>query len=112
MKMANETPRIAKKGDFVQIHVVILRPEERTEKLPECTKKVPYEGWVKGFLLEDLATIGDKVRIRSFIGRELTGTLVKINPSYNHDFGQPQPELLTVGIEAWQVIETNSERES
>ena len=47
-----------KKGTWVQIHNIVLRPEERTGKLPEGTKKVPLEMWVKGFLCAD-AEVGD-----------------------------------------------------
>lgn len=99
--MNNKNRTHAKKGDFVQIHLIILKPEERVKKLPESTKRVPYEAWVKGILIGKTATIGDTVRIKSFIGREITGTLASINPSYNHGFGDPQPELVQVGLEAW-----------
>ncbi len=91
----------ANRGDLVQIHLVILKPEERVKKLPDSTKRVPYEAWVKGILIDKRATIGDTVHIKSFIGREITGTLAGINPSYNHNFGEPQPELVQVGLETW-----------
>ena len=42
----------AKKGDWVQVHQIILKPEERTAKIPEETKKVPLELWVKGYVKE------------------------------------------------------------
>jgi len=48
-------------------------------------------------LLED-ADLGQEVRIRTLIGRELRGTLRVINPSYTHSFGETVPELLTIGI--------------
>lgn len=96
--------RLAKRGDLVQIHLLILQPEERAEKLPECTKRVPYEGWVKGVLLEEKAELGSTVHIRTFIGREITGKLESINPRYEHDFGDPQPELSDIGQQAWQWL--------
>ena len=37
---------MAKQGDWVRIHRVILPAEERTANLPEDTKKVPFEMWV------------------------------------------------------------------
>ncbi len=43
----------AKKGDWVKIHSIVLQPEERAPQVPEDTKKVPLETWVKGFLLDD-----------------------------------------------------------
>ena len=55
---------MAKQGDWVRIHRVILPAEERTANLPEDTKKVPFEMWVKGHLLED-GELGDQVRIRT-----------------------------------------------
>ncbi len=89
----------AKKGDLVQIHKVILDPGQRPETLPECTRSVPYECWVKGFLVNREATIGDEVRIETLIGREISGTLVSVNPTYDHNFGLPQKELLYIGRE-------------
>lgn len=89
----------AKKGDLVQIHKIILEPGERPDTLPECTKSVPYECWIKGFLLNREATIGDEVQIETFIGREISGTLVSVNPPYDHTFGLPQNELLSIGRE-------------
>jgi len=87
----------AKKGDLVLIHKTILNPDERPDTLPACTKSVPYEGWVKGFLLNSQATIGTEVQIETFIGREISGTLVSLNPAYDHTFGLPQKELLFIG---------------
>lgn len=89
----------AAKGDLVQIHKVILTPEQRPEGLPESTKAVPYEAWIKGFLLDEKAKVGDAVRIETFIGRELSGTLVEVNPVYGHNFGKPRLELLRIGME-------------
>ncbi len=95
----------ARKGDLVLIHLIVLEPAQRAENLPEATRAVPYEGWIKGFLLEKDAVIGDKVRIDSLIGRELSGILTEINPVYDHGFGEPQPELNTIGPEAWKELQ-------
>ncbi len=95
----------AKRDDLVQIHTVILEPSERANNLPSSTKQVPYECWVKGFLLDKCADKGDEVRIETFIGRELTGTLHKVNPTYEHDFGTPQKVLLTIGDEVKKLVE-------
>lgn len=89
----------AKRGDLVQIHKVILEPPQRPDTLPACTRAVPYECWIKGFLLNESAHIGDEIRIKTFIGRELTGILHSVNPIYEHDFGRPQKELLAIGPE-------------
>lgn len=87
----------AKKGDWVQIHQIVLKPEERTGKLPEDTKKVPLELWVKGFLNHD-ANIYDEVEITTLTGRKVKGELVLINPRYEYGFGEEYvPELLKIG---------------
>lgn len=98
-------PGVARKGELVLIHQVILAPEQRAANIPESTKKVPYEMWLKGFLLEDEAEIGDTVRVETFIGRELSGTLVEVNPAYEHNFGQPPLELIQASLEARKSLE-------
>ena len=54
---------MAKKNDWVRVHRSVLEPEQRTGKLPEDTKQVPLEMWVKGRLLNDSAEIGDDVTV-------------------------------------------------
>jgi 2-amino-4-ketopentanoate thiolase alpha subunit len=94
----------AKKGDWVQIHRVILDPGQRPDTLPECTKTVPYEVWIKGFLTNAEAAMGDEVQIETLSGREILGTLVSINPTYDHGFGKPQKELLSIGRELRRIV--------
>ncbi len=89
---------IAKKGDWVQIHQIVLKPEERAEHLPEDTKKVPLELWVKGFAQND-AKIGEEMEIKTVTGRTVVGELFAINPRYIHDFGNYVPELTKVDIQ-------------
>lgn len=94
----------AKRGDWVQIHKFILQPGERSPRSPEDTQKVPYEMRVKGFLLDNEAEIGQEVSIRTLIGRTFTGKLIAINPHYPHDFGEPVPELLSIGVELRELL--------
>jgi 2-amino-4-ketopentanoate thiolase alpha subunit len=94
----------AKKGDWVQIHRVILEPGQRPDTLPECTKTVPYEGWIKGFLINTEAAKGDEVQIETLSGRAISGTLVSVNPTYDHGFGKPQKELLSIGRELRRIV--------
>ncbi|MFO7850111.1 MAG: 2-amino-4-oxopentanoate thiolase subunit OrtA [Spirochaetia bacterium] len=89
----------ASKGTWVQVHNTVLAPQERASALPEETKQVPLEKWVKGFLLDETAEVGDRVRIETVIGRQVEGDLVAINPGYCHSFGVPPQELLSVGVE-------------
>ena len=95
---------IARKGDLVQIHKIILRPEERADNIPPSTKKVPYEAWIKGFLCDEEAEIGHEVTIETFAGRVLKGVLFAISPAYEHNFGVPQKELLSIGREARALL--------
>ena len=85
-------------GTWVEIEQVILTPEQRAPTLPEDTKQVPYVLRVSGFLIEP-AELGAQARIRTIIGRELSGVLRTVNPSYSHSFGTVVPELLTIGTE-------------
>jgi hypothetical protein len=93
----------AKIGDLVQIHKIILKPDQRPDSLPDSTKSVPYECWIKGFLLNDEAGRGEEVQIETFIGREISGTLVSVNPAYDHSFGLPQKELLSIERELKKI---------
>ncbi|HNR46287.1 MAG TPA: 2-amino-4-oxopentanoate thiolase subunit OrtA [Anaerolineaceae bacterium] len=86
------------KGTWVEIEQVILTPEERATNLPEDTKKTPYVLRVSGFLTAE-AELGKEAQIRTIIGREFTGLLKTVNPSYSHSFGETVPELLTIGTE-------------
>ncbi len=84
-------------GTWVEIEQLVLTPEQRAPTLPEDTRRVPYVLRVSGFLVEP-AELGGPARVRTMIGRELSGTLVKVNPSYSHSFGNTVPELLTIGL--------------
>ncbi len=83
---------MAKINDWVAIHRVILTPEERATQVPDDTKQVPLEMWVKGTLLED-SEIGDAVKIRTVTGRIETGRLTEVEPVYRHSFGEFVPEI-------------------
>ncbi len=98
-----------KAGTWVQVHEIVLKPEERTGKLPEDTKKVPLEMWVKGFLKED-AAIGDTVEIETLTGRMVSGSLVAAEPAYSHGFGDIYiPEMLQIGMQARAILRGEGE---
>jgi hypothetical protein len=99
----------AKQGDWVQIHDVVLPPGRRAPQVPEDTQQVPLEMWLKGFLNEPEADIGQEVTITTVIGRRVSGTLVAVSPAYPHNFGQPVPELLTLGRELRGMLEAGGE---
>lgn len=105
MKNAATGSRAAVRGDWVQIHNVVLTPEERTGHLPDDTKRVPLESWVKGFVQTD-AVLGDEVEIETRCGRRVRGELVAINPGYEYGFGDVYvPELLGIGRQARDLLE-------
>jgi hypothetical protein len=87
-----------RKGTWVQIEELVLAPAERAPTLPADTRDVPYVMRVSGFLLTD-AAVGEVVRVRTLIGRELSGALTMVNPSYAHSFGETVQELLGIGLD-------------
>jgi len=94
---------MVKKGEWVRIHKVILQPQERAPQVPEDTKKVLYEMWTKGYLDAD-AQIGDEVSITTVTDRKEKGTLVEVNPQYEHDFGKFVPELLVIDKQVREIL--------
>ncbi|HZW82930.1 MAG TPA: 2-amino-4-oxopentanoate thiolase subunit OrtA [Candidatus Deferrimicrobium sp.] len=98
----------AKRGDWVQVHNILLEAGKRAPQVPEDTQQVPLEMWVKGFLLDHSTEIGQEAQINTVTGRIVTGKLVEIMPTYPHNFGEPQPELLTLGIELRRLLKGES----
>ncbi|MFP4179498.1 MAG: 2-amino-4-oxopentanoate thiolase subunit OrtA [Spirochaetaceae bacterium] len=92
-------PACARRGDWVQIHSVLLTPEERSPKIPADTAEVPLEMWVHGFLQDETGEIGNEVRVETAIGRIVEGTLCDIRPGYHHSYGVSLPELQQTGRE-------------
>lgn len=99
----------ARKGDWVRIHNIVLEAGERAPNIPEDTQNVPLELWDKGFLLDEGANIGDKVEVETYIGRKMEGTLIEVNPYYEHDFGKCVPELMYIGRQVRSLLEKDGE---
>jgi hypothetical protein len=95
---------LVKRGTWVQVHNIVLKPEERLAHLPEDTRKCPLEMWVKGFLNQD-AYIGEMAGITTVTGRTVTGELIEVNPGYIHDFGDCVPELVPIGLRLRKMLE-------
>ncbi|MCG8451828.1 MAG: 2-amino-4-ketopentanoate thiolase [Spirochaetales bacterium] len=89
----------AKQGNVVRIHALLRSPEERSHQLPSDTQSVPLEMWTKGRLLNLQAQIGEEVSIETPTGRQLTGNLIEVSPSWKHGFGHHVPELDEIGLE-------------
>ena len=94
---------MVEKNSWVSISKVILKPEERTGRIPEETKAVPFVMWVKGHLLED-AEIGDEVSIKTCTGRIETGTLETKNPQYELNYGKFIEELLDIDASVRSIL--------
>jgi hypothetical protein len=102
---------IAKSGDWVRIGGVVLPAGERAPQVPPETQAVPLLMMMNGFLQNDEAAIGDTVRITTLAERTVEGELLEKNPRYRHDFGDPQPELLTVGPKLRKLLKGNGKSE-
>jgi len=100
---------MAKKGDWVRIHRIILTPEQRSAAVPDDTKSVPLEQWTKGYLHAD-AALGGEATVTTRTGRVVSGTLVDETPHYSHSFGDFVPELQQAGDEAFAFLFGGGER--
>ena len=101
----------AKKGQWVQIHKVVLNPEERAPQVPEDTKLVPLVMRVKGYLIDEEASVGDLVSIETVAGRKVVGKLIAIEPTYTHNFGKHVPVLAEIDREFSQLADSLNEGE-
>lgn len=94
----------AHRGDWVQVHLVILEAGDRAPQVPEDTAKVPLEMKVKGRLVDETARLGDTVSLETAVGRKITGKMVAIDPPYDVGFGPPPVELRSVGAELRKIL--------
>ncbi|BEP29107.1 2-amino-4-oxopentanoate thiolase subunit OrtA [Helicovermis profundi] len=92
-----------KKGDWVKIYNVVLTKDERAPQVPDDTKNVPLEMWVKGFALID-GKKGDKIEVKTITGRKAEGEVVEIEPTFTHSFGNNIPELLKIGMDLKEIL--------
>ena len=95
---------MAKKGDWVRIHSVVLKADERTAKLPEDTQKCDLEQWTKGFLQEESANVGDTVTVETAVGRIEKGTLIEEAPYYDHSYGVFVPEIIQIDKQLREIM--------
>lgn len=86
------------KGQWAEVGAVLLGAGERSPNVPQDTARVPLEMRCKGFLTTP-ADVGGTAEILTVTGRRVAGELLAINPGYDHGFGPPLPELLTIGPE-------------
>jgi hypothetical protein len=91
-------------GAWVQVYRIALTPDQRAPNLPPDTATLPYETWVKGFLVEP-ACVGEQATVRTMAGRLLAGRLLGVDQGYCHSFGKPIPELLRIGPSLREMLE-------
>lgn len=95
---------MAKKGDWVRIHSIVLKAEERKAKLPEDTQKCDLQQWTKGFLLDEHAEIGDEVTVETAVGRIEKGRLIEVGPYYTHSYGKFVPEIIEIDKQLREIM--------
>lgn len=94
---------MVKKGEWVRIHAIVLKADERTAKLPDDTQKCDLQMWTKGFLQED-AEIGDEVTVMTAANRLATGKLIEVNPYYTHSYGKFVPEIVEIDRQLREIM--------
>lgn len=99
---------MAKKGQWVRIHRVVLKADERTAKLPEDTQKCDLQMWVKGYLQND-AEIGDEVEVITATDRIEKGTLIEESPYYTHSYGKFVPEIVEIDRRVREIMKFGGE---
>lgn len=92
-----------KKGTWVEIEEVVLTPEERSNSIPEETKKTPLMVWIRGNCLSD-CNIGDIVKVKTLTGRILQGKVVEEKPGYDYGFGKYVEEIAFIGKQAREML--------
>ncbi|MDF1566853.1 MAG: 2-amino-4-oxopentanoate thiolase subunit OrtA [Spirochaetaceae bacterium] len=84
---------MAVRGERIRIRKTVLEAEERSERIPEETRRTPMVMWVKGSLIDENGAVGDMVTVETDTGRRVAGELLDEAPSWNHGFGIQVPEL-------------------
>ena len=97
------------RGDWVEIHYVILPAGQRAKDVPADTGKVPLEAWLKGRSQAD-AAVGEEIEIETLAGRKVKGTLTALNPGYTHTYGPSVPELAPIGRELRTMLKEGDSR--
>jgi len=84
---------MAVRGERIRIRTTVLEAGERSERIPEETRRTPMVMWVKGALVDESGVVGDPVTVETDTGRRVAGELVDEAPSWDHGFGGQVPEL-------------------
>ena len=95
---------MVKKGEWVRIHSVVLKADERTAKIPDDTQKCDLQQWTKGVLQEDNAELGDEVTVKTASGRLVKGNLLEVGPYYTHSYGKFVPEIIEIDRQLREIM--------
>ena len=95
---------MAKRGDWVRIHAIVLKAAERTAKIPEDTQRCDLQQWTKGFLQEEAAEVGDEVTVKTAVGRLVKGTLIEEGHYYTHSYGKFVPEIIDIDKQLREIM--------
>lgn len=90
-------------GSWVEIRRTVLEAGNRAPQVPEDTAEVPLEMRIKGYLTSP-AEKGKEAEIETVLGHKYEGILHDPEPSYEHVYGPPIPELLPIGQELREII--------
>ncbi len=96
------------RGSWAEVQRTLLEPGNRAPQLPADTAAVPYVARICGFLLTE-TELGSEAEIETVAGRHVRGTLIAVNPRFEHDFGMPVAELLRVGSELRTLLAHGSD---
>ena len=78
---------------WVEVEWTFLTPSERSARIPEETRAVPYAVRARG-TVEGTVLIGEEATVTLVTGRVVHGQIVAVNPGYTHTFG-PRLSVLT-----------------
>ena len=92
-----------RKDTWVRVRRVVLEVGQRTGRIPDETKNVPFVMWGKGYLMQD-ANLGEEVTVLTRTGRLETGVLEEVFPQYELNYGKFVPELMYVGDNARKML--------
>lgn len=92
------------KNTWVEIEGIVLTKHERANNIPLDTKNTDLKMLCKGFLLKE-TMLGEEAEVITLTGRIVRGKLCKVNPGYDHDFGDFVPEIMYIGIQARALLE-------
>ena len=95
---------MAKNGDWVRIHSVVLTAEQRVGRIPEDTQKCDFRQWTKGFLQDESADIGGEVTVKTAANRLVKGTLIEESPYYTHSYGKFVPEIIEIDRQLREIM--------